>query len=678
VWKATASTIVAVSGGSAVELGQGSTRDVLTGDRQYRIPLYQRGYSWQRPDWQTLWLDVLTQYRLVKTAYAQSPEPDIRNELLIPIAKHYLGALVQANPSAVGITKVNVVDGQQRLSTVAVMLAAIRDTWRRKLDREGLESASISTLASRMSRAYLTNEGYDDPDDARVLLQEEDQRALGVICDPSRPTVRIDIPGLGLARGESDLLLRAYNYFFAEMNRRTPSANSHSARFRDLYPLDPEMLEIAVADRIYLITIEVGTQDDVNAIFESLNTKGRDLQQVDLLKNYLFLALGSAANVVISDDWQPIERDFLDPHELEHFVWARTVASGENVLQKRTYETIQRELPANEPSRVTDFVRELHNTAPFFQRLLHPEVETHDSTRSALIDLNAAGGVTAIPLAFYAYRRKMAEGLAEEELTGVLSAIESFLVRRMLCGLPTNNLNSMFGIMLSKLKQPAFAPTTSLTDDVRRLLVSRPLDYPTDDDVRSKIASVDFYHQQKTPQRILILRKLDRALTDTGVVPDYGNSDRSIEHIAPQNRLASEWIAAIDAEVWAQIQDQYLHVLGNLALLSPGANSQLGDAGWATKRTGYANSGYALTEDIADSFRDTSQWSVEEILRRSEQIADLAIEIWPRDHVAPHVDDEISSPEADSEDGEVDDDLLDPELHAIQQYEAQLDQEHSG
>lgn len=258
-----------------MELGQGSIRDVLSGDRQYRIPLYQRPYSWQRADWQTLWVDVLTQYQTVVGVYAETDDDDERNDRMARIAKHYLGALVQANPSAVGMTKVSVVDGQQRLSTVSVLLGAVRDTWRRRLARSHASEDEIAALNARMSRAYLTNENHPPQDAARLMLQEADQRAFELIRDAERPTARIDFQGLGLAPGESDLLFRAYNYFFAEMNRRAPlQSASHLERFRHLFPLDPDILEVALVDRVYVITIEVGQQDDVNAIFESLNTKG--------------------------------------------------------------------------------------------------------------------------------------------------------------------------------------------------------------------------------------------------------------------------------------------------------------------------------------------------------------------------------------------------------------------
>lgn len=665
-----------------MELGQGTLREVLTGDRQFRIPLYQRPYSWQRPDWITLWIDVLTQYKVVAGIYSETPDLEERDTRLRTLPKHYLGALVQANPSAVGLTRVTVIDGQQRLSTATALLAALRDSIAYDMRRMKRPAEEVAAVFNRISRAYLTNDGYAEPDDSRLVLQEADQRALNYIRQRDQNNRRIDITAVGLATGESDLLLRAYNFFYAEMNRRRvpPSLVSRLERFASLFPLKLDILEAAIADRIYVITIEAGQRDDVNAIFESLNTKGRDLQQVDLLKNFLFLSLGGSANRVIANEWRPMERD-LEPKELEHYVWAQTVASGENVLQKRTYETIQRQLPADDPVAVTSFVEELRRSAPYFKHLLHPSTEPDADIRAALADLEAAGGVTAIPLAFYAYRRRVQAGLSKDDLVDALRAIESFLVRRMLCGLLTNNLNSMFGSMLARLRQPQYAPTTSVSEDVSRLLFSKPSDFPTDDDLRERIPTTDFYHQQKPPQRLFVLRKLDSALNESGVVPDYELSVRSIEHIAPQNPGAISWLDELGSEQWSRLQDRYLHSLGNLTLLTPAENSALGDRPWTVKRVAYAASGYALTRHVAMNFSD-DPWTEVQILERSEQLAHLAAQIWPRHEVPAHIveaepqlegDDEPRAVDDSSaeleEDDELSDELLDPELWSIQRSE---------
>lgn len=434
---------------------------------------------------------------------------------------------------------------------------------------------------------------------------------------------------MGLSESDSDAMLKAYNFFFRAWNE----VPSQLEDYADLYPLDLDAALVALTDRLYVVSIEAtSSTDNVNAIFESLNTKGRALRQVDLLKNFLFLNLGSDAERVLRDSWHPIE-DLLDPGEVEHFVWAYMVSQGTYSLQNRTYETIQRQLRGR-AEEIEKFVNSLKESASLFDRIIHPDKEPNPIIRREFVDLHQAGNLVWIPMALYCYRRFYSAELDVDALVDALSRIESFLVRRMLCDLSPNNLNSMLGSMLAKLRTSAYRETEDLAADIGRILASRPGDWPTDQDLETRIVSTPFYLRQSTAQRIHVLRKLDAKFSQSGVTPNYEISDSSIEHIAPQNRESITWREDLGPQDWVEVQEELLHTLGNLTLLTPALNSKLGDGQWDTKRAAYREAGYPMTETLGSSTHD--RWGPSQIRERSVELANIAKEVWPRLAVPPH------------------------------------------
>jgi hypothetical protein len=403
--------------------------------------------------------------------------------------------------------------------------------------------------------------------------------------------------------------------------------------FASLYKLDPELLEHTIMNRLYAIKLIADSTDDPNMIFESLNTKGRDLQQVDLIKNFLYLSLKADAGTVYRSYWRPIE-SVLRPSELEKYAWAWEVSNGENVLQKRTYEAVQRRLRSAPVENVKAYVAALNSEATWYERLIRPTKENDQVARTAIRDVLAAGGTTALPLLLYCYRQWQTGEASKKEFRDALRAIESFLVRRMLAGEPTNNLNSMFGIMCSRLhNDPKFRAGDDLLTDVRRVLSSRPDDWPTDEQVLIGIQTKDFYHAQTTKQRIHVLRRLDEHFNASHVALNYEESDKSIEHIAPQDQEAPWWVGSMTSVEWEEVWGRR-DALCNLTLLTPGDNSSLGHAGWPGKRARYAGYSYPLTARIAEQFDESGGWSSDRLDARADDLMEAASVVWTRDLVA--------------------------------------------
>lgn len=610
---------------------------LISGPRQYRIPPFQRAYSWEREERETLWLDMLTQYQRLHDFWHLDEEG--REEQLQHVPSHYLGTIVLSGPSSLGVPRSDVIDGQQRITTLLLAVCALRDAWSKNLAKGG--SARATEEAGRKRRSltetYLKNAGQDGADQFRAIPLTIDKKAFeAVINFDGVGTFKTD--SFAFAEGDSQRVIQAYKFFYTEMRRRAvnSASNPQLERFKHLFPLDFAILEQVVAHRLSVIAIETKSLDDTNAIFESLNAKGKPLSQLDLLRNYIFMLLRSKAAEVLSAYWEPMETVHLRPKEVELLVWADVVSRGTNVLQKRTYRTVQAQLRQKGASaaEAEAYVKELHRKSAYFKKILRPAEESHAGLQRALQRVTKAGGRTARPLLLWLYEEMYREHCDSSEAAQCVGLIESFLVRRFLAGLAPNNLNSHFGTMLARLNnEPGYAADTgAVVDRLQRVMLAAPREWPDDEALATGVVREDFYHNGDTGQRMLILESLDQSF-GYQLPPGYIESDQSIEHILPQSKPSS-WRADIKelGEDIAAVQERALHTLGNLTLVTPEVNSILGSKDFAQKRAIYAEVEYKLTQGILayDPLTQGRLWGSEAISRRAADLSKRATSIWGR------------------------------------------------
>lgn len=637
---------------------------LISGPRQYRIPAFQRSYSWEKEDRETLWLDLLTQYEVLDSVWDRDEAE--REDELNKRSTHYLGTIVLSGPSSLGVPKSDIIDGQQRITTLLLAVCALRDQWGNLVAKdEGVAEAEAKRRT--ISNTFLVNDGQKGNERYRVLPLSTDERVFRAIVDFSG-SGKLAADTLGLEPGDSDRMLRAYQFFRTEMARKkVPDGNIQLKRFAHLFPLDPEKLEQALAHRLSVIAIETKNNDDTNAIFESLNGKGRPLTQLDLLRNYIFMTLGSKADQVLRDEWLPIENTHLpDRKDMEAFVWADVVSRGTNVLQKRTYRTIQSEIrEAGASSAAAEaYVKRLKRRAPIFGQIIDPSKAGGDALKAALDRLTRVGGKTARPLLLWLFEEKYQDRCDETHVVNCIKHIESFLARRFLCALAPNNLNSMFGIMLSRLNNASGALGPAAGTVEQRLLtalLSVPKDFPDDTALTEGILAHDFYHNGDTRQRTHIMRSLDLSF-GYDLVPGYEESDRSIEHILPQSKNPTPWIADLNAldEDFASTQDRWLHTLGNLTVVAPSDNSALGAKRFSEKSPIFKALGYKMTQAVpafAIERGGEPLWGAEAIQARATDLATRAMGIWPRPSSAPLT---LEPPAPQLAENEFDDDVEEP------------------
>ena len=555
-------------------------RQLLDGQRQYQVPLFQRPYAWEHAQHQQLWADVLELYE------ARQEEP---------AAQHFLGSVVTL-PITSGPDRPELfilVDGQQRLTTLSVLLASIRDRARN----------SDSTAAEKLDALYLRNQFAHQDDRFKVLPTQADRAEFHAVMLAGAPT------------GHSRSMRSAFEFFELCVAGRDSEAQ----------PIDFNALAASILDGLGLVSIALDDSDNAYRVFESLNATGLRLTQIDLIRNYLFMRLPpEVGEDAYRQVWLPMQESL--GSRLDEFAHDYFTKDGEFVRQGEVYRAAKRRLDGLPSADIEPSLRDMAWFGGRWKWIETPELEPHGPTRERLRTLKQFGNDTVWPFVLNLYEARDRNGvLSAEEMTEVLRLLESFLVRRMFAGVPTNQLNRLFLRLWAQLPHEEAVPT-----EVRAALSETSRRWPRDEEFRADLETYPLYTDSRPSQRRLVLEALERSTSHKEqVVLD----ELTIEHVAPQT-LTESWVAmlgfdweeaqATDVESRAlDVHRRLIHTLGNLTLT--GYNPELSNDPWESKRDLYAASHVDLNREIATH----DSWAEEQILRRASQLADRAIDIWP-------------------------------------------------
>jgi uncharacterized protein with ParB-like and HNH nuclease domain/alkylated DNA nucleotide flippase Atl1 len=565
-----------------MQVGESTLKTLIEGQKQFQVPLYQRQYAWEGAQLSQLWEDVLEQYDLLT--------PDENGRLGDSPPTHFLGSVVLA-PSpmihAHGVTPFIVIDGQQRLTTLLIALCALRDH----------AATRDQGVVERFNELYLVNKYGTGLSHYRLLPTQSDRDAF-FACVRPYPSHRDGRVG------------HAYSFFRAQLTQPGP----------DNQPLDIGRLETVLWQRMQFVAITADRNDNVHRIFESLNDRGVRLTQADLLRNYVFMLLPTRAEQVYEDVWRPMQ-DSLTPTQLETLVFVDLVLRGRTTIKRQDIYRAQqdrlRPLEGNETAVEAELV-ELSRRAGFFRRIVQPQTESDGGVRTALERLDRWGASTTYPLLMHLYDLWDRSECTAADVRQALQYVESFLVRRMIAGVPTNNLNRVFSALVPQL--PAKLP---IAEVVRHALSSQRKYWPSDRRLREAFRSQPFYFQGRQEQKMLILRRLEESYQH-GEPIDWRAANLSIEHIMPQS-LTEEWRTALTVEGGDPdaVHDELLHTLGNLTITA--YNGQLSNSPFERKQEILQGSHLELNRAISPA----GQWSRTEILSRADALAERAIALWP-------------------------------------------------
>jgi uncharacterized protein with ParB-like and HNH nuclease domain len=539
----------------------------FNGEKQNLIPLFQRPYMWGEDKWQTFWDDLMVQYEMGDTG------------------THFMGAIVSlpARSVPVGVSKYLIIDGQQRLTTVSLLLCVLRDC----LDFKS---------ASRIQEVYLTNRFREPEDTLKFVPTQADRDEYRAIA------LDRDVPG-----NNKDVRMAAAYHFFK--NKLTKGTDPNGER------VEPAKVLITLEQCLQVVMINLGDDDDPYLIFESLNFKGEPLTQADLVRNYLLMrfrhsiSTGGEQERVHSQYWVPLEN--ILKTNLTEFLRHYMMKDGDDIKQGGIYAAIKAKLKTMDLTEAVEAeVQDMQRFGEFYARFIWPDKEETTSIRSCLENIKKLQVTTSYPLLLRLFDARQTKHLSDVELENCLRLVESFVVRRAVCGVPTNSLNKLF-LQLAKN-----FPKADHTQWLHRSLSSFSTSgrFPTDAEFANAFMNQAQYGRGTTN---FILCRLEKSFNHKETVD---LSTVTIEHVLPQT-LTQEWKDQLGAEA-EKVHSNLVNTLGNLTLTS--YNSELSNLPFSEKKAKLENTHIELNRWILQQ----ANWGAAEIEERAKTLLLRANGIW--------------------------------------------------
>jgi uncharacterized protein with ParB-like and HNH nuclease domain/predicted transport protein len=545
----------------------------LQGTRQFVIPIYQRTYSWTLEQCQQLWNDI------------------IRSGIDEDVSGHFVGSVVYIERGLYQISSVPqvlVIDGQQRLTTVMLLLAALG----RVID----EHATAGEInRKKLDNYYLYNAEEEGDLRYKLLLTRGDKETLMRIIDEAQPT------------SEASKHVDDNFTFFLQQVRRTD--------------IDPWLVFKGLS-KLIIVDISLDRNyDNPQLIFESLNSTGLELSQADLIRNYVLMGLDVQEQASLYNTyWYPMERRLSRPEYVPMFDrFMRdylTVKSRSGAIPNinEVYASFKAYRATQGPESIAEIVADIYRYAQYFIKLAYAEDPDRDIA-AVLGDINALKVDVAYPFLLEVADDYANSLLSRDDFLRILRLVESYVFRRSTCGIPTNSLNKTFATLTRELDKAHYLESVEAAflakDSYRR--------FPRDPEFMAAFVVKDMYNFRSRNYLLRKLENLDRKEPIT--VEEY-----TIEHVMPQNEnLSAAWREELGPD-WRDVQATYLHTIGNLTLT--GYNSEMSDKPFYEKRHiigGFDESPLRLNQSIAH----LDHWDRDAIVARANALAQKSIKIWP-------------------------------------------------
>lgn len=539
---------------------------------QFVIPIYQRTYSWDEKECRQLWEDIR---RAGRNAH-------------IPV--HFLGSIVYVEESLSTNTSRSpqlVIDGQQRLTSVTLLLAALS---RVVGDDEPLDGFSAKKIRNR----YLLDPDEDGERAFKLQLSNTDRTTLNAIV------AERDLPEPHSLRVKANFEL-----------------------FRGWLEQSSEVVAEICKGLSKLMIVDVALSrehDNPQLIFESMNSTGKELSQADLIRNFVLMGLEPKLQTQLYEQyWRKMEEGFGQAAYATHFdafmrhyltiVMGAIPRKGDVYVAYKTYWHEQ----IIENREVESLVREMWKFSRYYGAMVLGH-EKHEDLALAFKDLRDLKVGVAYPFLLEVYRDYVDELVSAEDFVKIVRLIEAYVFRRAICAVPTNSLNKTFATFGRELEKDRYLESVK----AHFLKMRSYRRFPSDDEFKARIQDRDLYNFRN---RSYWLRKFENHGRKERVRVD----DYTIEHILPQNEnLSPEWREALGDD-WAVVREKWLHTLGNLTLT--GYNSEYSDHPFDVKRDikgGFKESPLRVNQGLAQ----LEKWDEAEIIARADRMARQAAKVW--------------------------------------------------
>ena len=548
---------------------KGNIYEILNGNKQFLIPVYQRFYSWDIEQCKRLWNDIVEMQRKGKVG-------------------HFVGSIVniaeQAMPT--GVQKYMIIDGQQRMTTLTLLLLALRDY-------ASKNPSDTSINARRIDNMLLKNEYENGDERYKLLLTETDRDILINLVEEKQ-----------IAEGIRSRLIENYKFF--------------ADKLADKEILPAEVYESIGKLQIVNITLDRAV-DDAQAIFESLNSTGKELSESDLIRNYVLMGLEPSEQIYVYEHlWRPMEQLFVYETQgtimdafFRHYL---TMKLARIPKQGRVYEEFKLYHLNCEFGTIRELCQDLLDYAKYYTNIVFKR-NSDLSLKKLYEDIIDLRMEVSYPFLLKIHHDCTDGIITSDELKEILKLCISYVLRRAICEIPTNSMNKTFATLKNYIRPDDYL------NSVKAFFVMQDTykEFPDNDKFEGAFVSRDIYNMRA---RNYILSRLEKFENKASIIIE----NYTIEHIMPQNKnLSSEWQDDLGAD-WQEVQKKYLHTIGNLTLTA--YNSEMSDRPFREKMNmpgGFKESGLRLNKYIVL----LNEWNEKHIQERANMLAKKAESIWP-------------------------------------------------
>lgn len=567
-------------GDDFLQAGETTLNKLLNTSRQFIVPIFQRNYSWQKSQYEQLWFDIL---RASKFKEKQN---------------HFIGSIVYIDMGtpAGRPQQLLLIDGQQRLTTISILLCAIKDY----VQKFNLETKLINL--AKIKNQFLYNSDEIDEDRYKLLLNVQDKETYIKLIDNTIFTVNKPATNI----------IKCYEFFFE--------------RIEDFIKQHGQIDEIyAGIFKLSLVSISLDKDsDNPQMIFESMNSTGKDLSQTDLLRNYLLMDLTPEKQTrLYKTYWKPMEELFgediykNDVNKFDYFIRDfLTLKSDTGYICKinNVYENFKRYYLDNNCEKFA-VLKDLFTYAKYYA-CIDLLQEKDDELKLYWQEFKKLDSHVVYPFLLKLYDDYSRQILIKEDFKKILQVVISYLWRRAICEIPTNSLSKTFATLYQAVDKEDYV-NSIIKAFVFKSSYKR---FPSDYEVREKLQTKDIYHFRL---RKYLLEALENYYHKEPI--DLNTANYTIEHIMPQNIEHNLSWQQMLGEDWQEVHSLYLHTLGNLTIT--GYNAEMSNKSFGEKvngESGFKHSHLKLNESIAQS----DVWNKKAIQRRTNILTDIILKIW--------------------------------------------------
>ena len=567
-------------GDDFLQAGETTLNKLLNTSRQFIVPIFQRNYSWQKSQYEQLWFDIL---RASKFKEKQN---------------HFIGSIVYIDMGtpAGRPQQLLLIDGQQRLTTISILLCAIKDY----VQKFNLETKLINL--AKIKNQFLYNSDEIDEDKYKLLLNVQDKETYVKLIDNTIFTVNKPATNI----------IKCYEFFYE--------------RIEDFIKQDGQIDEIyAGIFKLSLVSISLDKDsDNPQMIFESMNSTGKDLSQTDLLRNYLLMDLTPEKQTrLYKTYWKPMEELFgediykNDVNKFDYFIRDfLTLKRDTGYICKinNVYENFKRYYLDNNCEKFA-VLKDLFTYAKYYA-CIDLLQENDDELKLYWQEFKKLDSHVVYPFLLKLYDDYSRQILIKEDFKKILQLVISYLWRRAICEIPTNSLSKTFATLYQAVDKEDYV-NSIIKAFVFKSSYKR---FPSDYEVREKLQTKDIYHFRL---RKYLLEALENYYHKEPI--DLNTANYTIEHIMPQNIEHNLSWQQMLGEDWQEVHSLYLHTLGNLTIT--GYNAEMSNKSFGEKvngESGFKHSHLKLNESIAQC----DVWNKKAIQRRTNILTDIILKIW--------------------------------------------------